>query len=182
MTHAHTLKKKKKFICWMRICFWLSFSCFPPGLVCMKSSSSVVELVMLLCSQASLASLSFLIPVLCFSTSLIYQAHLECSKFTALSLLRATLSTFPRSPFPYWGQRNAEERPLRLQILVWGSRVADLSASPLTWAPALVAWAKLMRRDNVDLMVLCIDYPSLLCCLVGVLLPSLFSCCRIHEY
>lgn len=42
--------------------------------------------------------------------------------------------------------------------------------------------AKLMRRDNVDLMVLCIDYPSLLGCLVGVLLPSLFSCCRIHEY
>ncbi|MEQ2224305.1 hypothetical protein ILYODFUR_006096, partial [Ilyodon furcidens] len=30
------------------------------SLVCMKSSSSVVELVMLLCSQASLASLSFL--------------------------------------------------------------------------------------------------------------------------
>lgn len=42
--------------------------------------------------------------------------------------------------------------------------------------------AKLMRRDNVDLMVLCIDYPSRLCCLVGVLLPSLFSCNRIHEY
>ncbi len=43
----------------------------------MKSSSSVVELVMLLCSQASLASVS----VPCFSTYLI---HLECSKFTAL--------------------------------------------------------------------------------------------------
>lgn len=59
--------------------------CLSPGLVCMKSSSSVVELVMLLCSQASLASLSLLSPVLCFSTHLIYQAHLECSKSRAQS-------------------------------------------------------------------------------------------------
>ncbi|KAI9525529.1 hypothetical protein NQZ68_006078 [Dissostichus eleginoides] len=48
------------------------------SLMCMKSSSSVVELVMLLCSQASLASISPL-------THLIYQAHLECSKSTAQS-------------------------------------------------------------------------------------------------
>lgn len=76
----------------------------------------------------------------------------------------------------------AERRYIWPQILVGGSRVGDLSASPFDLSGALVAWAKLMRRDNVDLMVLCIDYPSLLCCLVGVLLPSLFSCCWIHEY
>lgn len=42
--------------------------------------------------------------------------------------------------------------------------------------------AELMRRDNVDLMLLCIDYPSRFCCFVGVLLPSLFSFRWIHEY
>lgn len=51
--------------------------------------------------------------------------------------------------------------------------MVDLSASPLTQTLALVAWPKLMRRDNVDLMVLCIDYPSPSCCLVGV-------CCQVY--
>lgn len=49
-----------------------------PGLVCMKSSSSVVELVMLLCSQASIYL--HLPTTLCSSADLIYQVHLECSK------------------------------------------------------------------------------------------------------
>lgn len=35
-------------------CLMPSSLCFPPGLVCMKSSTSVVELVMLLCSQVNL--------------------------------------------------------------------------------------------------------------------------------
>lgn len=53
-------KCKKKCIC--RNDSWLPLF-ISSGLMCMKSSSSVVELVMLLCSQASLASLSFLILV-----------------------------------------------------------------------------------------------------------------------
>lgn len=175
----------------MYISVWPPYlSCISTGLVCMKSSSSVVELVMLLCSQASIASISVLTPVLHFRTDLIYQAHLECSKSTAvdselssaLSLLHTTLSTFPHSTRPGVRAEKPDRRHLRPQILVWGSRVADLSASPLTRAPDPCGQAKLMRRDNVDLMVLCIDYLSRLCCLVGVLLPSLFSCCRIHEY
>lgn len=51
--------------------------------------------------------------------------------------------------------------------------MGDLSTSPLTRTLALAAWAKLMRRDNVDLMVLCIDYLSPFCCLVGV-------CCQVY--
>lgn len=71
------------------------------------------------------------------------------------------------SPAANIGLRVKGGRPVRV--------TSDPSAGPC-------GLAKLMRRDNVDLMVLCIDYPSPLCCLVGVLLPSLFSCCRIHEY
>ncbi|KAI3353323.1 hypothetical protein L3Q82_019858 [Scortum barcoo] len=89
------------------------------SLVCMKSSSSVVELVMLLCSQASLASISLLIPVLCFSSDLIYQTHLECSKSTAQSGQRAIrclifpphylVYLFHVHPIPERGQRNRRE-------------------------------------------------------------------------
>lgn len=107
------------------------------------------------------------------------QPRMDSKPSTVLSFLH---TTFLLSPRPWVRAEKLERRHLWPQILVWGSRVVDLSTSPLTRALALVAWAKLMRRVNVDLMVLCIDYPSPLCCLVGVLLPSLFSCCRIHEY
>lgn len=172
----------------MYISFWLPFFHISPGLVCMKSSSSVVELVMLLCSQASLASISFLTPVLRFSTDLIYQAHPECSKSTAQSGQWAIQRLiFPPRYFVYlfhihpvreWGWEKAS-LAANIGLRVKGGRPVRATFDPSAGPCGL---AKLMRRDNVDLMVLCIDYPSLLCCLVGVLLPSLFSCCRIHEY
>lgn len=118
--------------------------------------------------------------------------HLSCplllpfrQRWRALSLIfpQHTSSTFPHLPLPpIAGAESRSKRYLWLQILVWGSRVTDLSVSPLTWALALLAWTQLMRTDNVDLMVLCIDYPSLVCGLMGIWLPSLFSCCRFHEY
>lgn len=65
------------FVClwiwWIIIYFCVFPFCSPPGLVCMKSSTSVVELVMLLCSQVSCLSFSlfFILPIL-FSS---YMTH-----------------------------------------------------------------------------------------------------------
>ncbi|KAJ4944891.1 hypothetical protein JOQ06_013430, partial [Pogonophryne albipinna] len=91
------------------------------SLMCMKSSSSVVELVMLLCSQASLASISPL-------THLIYQAHLECSKSTAQS-----------------GDRVNSSLAANIGLRVKGGRPVHITSDPSTGPCGL---AKLMRRDN----------------------------------
>lgn len=91
--------------------FSLPLFLVPPGLVCMKSSSSVVELVMLLCSQASLASLSFLILVLhspptsrlTLSAVNPHSGHAE--PYLSSTLPRPPFSTFVPSPDAGAGNR-----------------------------------------------------------------------------
>lgn len=163
---------------------WLRLSA-SPGLVCMKSSSSVVELVMLLCSQASLY-LQRLPPPPASPADLIYQVHLECRKSERIvsqptPYLCRALPRHSLGPSESGGEAEREGISAS-KILVWGSRVVDLSTSPLTRVLALAAWPKLMRRDNVDLMVLCIDYPSPSCCLVGVCCQVYLASVWIHEY
>lgn len=126
-----------------------------------------------------------------FLPDLIYQAQLECNKSTAQSGQWAIqslifpphylvyLSTFTPSPSEGRGTGEKASLAANIGLRVKGGRPVCVTFDPSAGPCGL---AKLMRRDNVDLMVLCIDYPSLLCCLVGVLLPSLFSCCWIHEY
>lgn len=167
------------------MCFFCFFVFFSTGLVCMKSSSSVVELVMLLCSQASLASIFVNYPsFLCFSSDLIYfrftlsavnpQLWVDSALHHALFPLNSIPSTFPHQET---GEKASPAANIGLRVK--GGRPACVTSDPSAGSCGL---AELMRRDNSDLMVLCIDYPSRLRCLASVLLPSLFSCCQIHEY
>ncbi|KAA8594657.1 hypothetical protein FQN60_011792, partial [Etheostoma spectabile] len=126
-------------------------------LVCMKSSSSVVELVMLLCSQASLASISFLSPVFCFSTDWIYLAHLECSKSTAQS---GDEPSNPLSSSPHYLVYLATFIPSQSEMKETGEKASLTANNGLRvkgGRPVRVisdpragpcGRAKLMRRDN----------------------------------
>lgn len=110
----------------------------PPGLVCMKSSSSVVELVMLLCSQASLASLSFLILVLHSPpTSLLTLSAVNPHSGHAESYLSSTL---PRPPSPHSShprvraQETGEKASMAANIgrRVKGGRPVRVTSDPST--------------------------------------------------
>lgn len=145
------------------------------GLVCMKSSTSVVELVMLLCSQASLPSLSLylhLFPSLPLSPSSSsphlsyrpYRPHLECSNSRMerwrnhlfLSLLLTSPQAIPQSPQSLAPSLQTREKASLMTadigLKVKGSRPVrpplTLSVGPGGPQRSSVAGANLMRRGK----------------------------------